>query len=331
VIVGAGLSGLIAANVLAVHGLRSVVVDKGRSAGGRLATRRIAGTNGDAARFDHGAQFFTVRSPDFADVVHEWRRAGLVREWCHGFRSGGDGYPRYCAEGGMNTIAKFLASTSDVVCDVRLHAVAGHDGALSVSTEDGRRWETDTVVLTPPVPQSLALCENGWLPIPAADEIELQKLTYAPCLALLVAIDGDSLVPSPGGLQFDSSEDATFSFIGDNRAKGISEVGALTFHANDTVSQRRFDEDTEDTCTYLLSEAQRFLGTSSIVNVQLKKWRYARPVMVSAVSFIDVEPIPGTRLLFAGDAFGEGKIEGAALSGLRVAERVLAVRGESAR
>jgi predicted NAD/FAD-dependent oxidoreductase len=60
VIVGAGLSGLVAANELQAAGVEVAVVDKARSPGGRLATRRIGG-----ATLDHGAQFFTVRTPAF--------------------------------------------------------------------------------------------------------------------------------------------------------------------------------------------------------------------------------------------------------------------------
>ena len=53
-IIGAGLSGLSAAQTLVRSGRSVLVVDKGRGVGGRLATRRI----GDAT-LDHGAQFFT--------------------------------------------------------------------------------------------------------------------------------------------------------------------------------------------------------------------------------------------------------------------------------
>ena len=41
VIVGAGISGLITARRLADAGVSAMVFDKGRSVGGRLATRRI--------------------------------------------------------------------------------------------------------------------------------------------------------------------------------------------------------------------------------------------------------------------------------------------------
>ena len=71
VIVGAGMSGLVAAQELVAAGVEVAVVDKGRSVGGRLATRRI----GDA-RLDHGAQFFTVRTPAFQRRVDQWLDRG---------------------------------------------------------------------------------------------------------------------------------------------------------------------------------------------------------------------------------------------------------------
>ena len=61
-IVGAGMSGLMTAITLPPD-RRITILDKGRSVGGRLATRRI-----DGGRADHGAQFFTVRDKAFALV-----------------------------------------------------------------------------------------------------------------------------------------------------------------------------------------------------------------------------------------------------------------------
>src|SRR4051812_5903801 len=66
-IVGAGLAGLMAGHVLADAGKRVVLLDKGRSVGGRMATRRIGG-----GLADHGAQFFTVRDPEFGKFVERW-------------------------------------------------------------------------------------------------------------------------------------------------------------------------------------------------------------------------------------------------------------------
>jgi len=122
VVVGAGLSGLMAGRTLAAAGHEVILVDKGRSPGGRLATRRI----GDAT-LDHGAQFFTARDAAFAEDVAGWEADGLVRVWCHGFEAD-DGHPRYAVRGGMNALAKHLATGLDVRCSTLAFALRpGHE------------------------------------------------------------------------------------------------------------------------------------------------------------------------------------------------------------
>ncbi|NBU16056.1 MAG: FAD-dependent oxidoreductase [Actinobacteria bacterium] len=117
IVVGAGLAGLMAARELTEASHDVSVLDKGRSPGGRLATRRMAG-----ARLDHGAQFFTVRSDGFRAHVDRWLADGVVHEWCRGFGEQ-DGHPRYVGTGGMNALAKHLATGLDVRCHrLRPHA-----------------------------------------------------------------------------------------------------------------------------------------------------------------------------------------------------------------
>lgn len=83
-VVGAGVAGLTAARNLSASD-DVVVVDKGRGVGGRLATRRIG-----EATFDHGAQFITTHTPEFAEIVAGWERAGVARPWFQ-VRIGPDG------------------------------------------------------------------------------------------------------------------------------------------------------------------------------------------------------------------------------------------------
>ena len=64
VIIGSGIAGLSCARRLAQAGRTSLVVDKGRGVGGRVATRRAEGF-----QFDHGAQYIYAKNADFAALI----------------------------------------------------------------------------------------------------------------------------------------------------------------------------------------------------------------------------------------------------------------------
>jgi renalase len=137
-VVGAGLSGLMAARALQERGLRVTLVDKGQSVGGRLATRRVG-----PGRADHGAQFFTARTPEFQSRVDAWAAAGLVYRWSTGWARGSldaappDGHARYAARGGMNALAKHLAGGLDVRVRTRLPRIRATDGGWAAEDEGG--------------------------------------------------------------------------------------------------------------------------------------------------------------------------------------------------
>lgn len=308
VVVGAGLSGLMAANELVRTGHSVVVFDKGRGVGGRLATRRI-----DDATLDHGAQFFTVRSDEFASHVQSWLAEGIVHEWCRGF-SDVDGHPRYVGTKGMSFVAKHLARGIDVQLNALVFSLTQRGDLFDVTLDDGSVHECDAVILTAPIPQSFSLMFSAGLDIPA----ELRSIDYDRTLGLLAVLDGPAHnIAFPGGMQF---PDDVFSFIGDNTAKGVSAVPAVTFHANPAWSLAHFDDDLDTIHALLKEAASPWLGATKILNSQPKKWRFATPQSTWP------EPYWCTndgRIVLAGDAFAGPKMEGAALSGLAAARSLI--------
>ena len=321
IIVGAGISGLLAASELQGEGWDVTVLEKNHGVGGRMATRRVGEGN-----FDHGAQFFTVRGERFAGIVEDWLAAGVAAEWTRGFADAegilnDDGYPRYRGAEGMASIPGYISRGLDVRIGETVVTIDANNGGWEVACTSGLRVVGDALVLAAPVPQALHLISSGNYVLPDQARRQLEAVSYDPCLALMVLLDGPGGVPEPGGMQIKGEP---LDWIADNQRKGISEAPAVTIHAGPRWSSSHFEDDEAEITGALISLAGDHLGTDlapRVVETSLTRWRYSwvtgshpDPCLVAS------EDPP---LLICGDAFGQPKVEGAALSGLTAADHLL--------
>lgn len=326
VVVGAGISGLLAAGELQNAGWTVTVVDKGRGVGGRMATRRLGG-----ARLDHGAQFFTVREDRFSGLVDGWLADGVAAEWTRGFadaegNQNPDGHPRYRGAQGMTSIPKYLAADLDVRTGERVVLADRTGDGWTVVCESGLSVSGGALLLTAPVPQSLRLAESGDYALPGEARRQLEDISYDPCLALMALLDGESPVPEPGGVQI---KDEPLDWIGDNATKGIADRPALTIHGGPRWSREHYDDDEADVRRALLGLAGERLGfdlAAAATETSLARWRYSWVTSSHEEDCLVASEDPP--LVFCGDGFGKPKVEGAALSGLAAADRLLG-RGAS--
>lgn len=287
-----------------------------------MATRRFG-----EGTFDHGAQFFTVRGERFQKLVKGWIQAGAAEEWARGFADtegerGEDGHPRYRGAEGMTSIPKHLADGLDVktgerVVDVHL----GEGGGWKVITENSMATSADALMLTAPVPQSLILAESDGYELPEEIKSQLQEISYDPCVALMATVSETGLVPKPGGMQIKGDR---LDWIGDNQPKGISKTPSLTIHGGPTWSREHFEAPGEEVTKALLEMAGEYLGTDlapKVVETSIARWRYSWVTNPYPEPYLLASENPP--LLFCGDSFGQPKVEGASLSGLSAADRLL--------
>lgn len=314
VVVGAGMAGTTAARVVRDAGLRVVIVDKGRAVGGRMATRRIGN-----ARFDHGAQHFSVRTAPFRAVVDELAAAGVAREW---FRSQSITRPersvevRHAGTDGMRGIVAHLASGLDVRTSVtveRLHAVGRR---VEVGAGD-LQITARAVVLTPPVPQLADLLAASGIEPPADLTRMIQAVEYDACLAVMAVLDG------PSGLREGHSAGGGGSvvWIADNQHKGISSEPAVTIHGSPAFSAAHVDEEPHVWVPRLVAEAQPHLS-SVVVSAAGHRWRFAQPKsVVDQGCAVIAGAVP---IVLAGEVFSGARIEGAFSSGVAAGGAVVA-------
>lgn len=314
-IIGAGLSGLMAAHTLKEHGYSTQLIDKGRSVGGRLATRRV----GDGGRADHGAQFFTVRTDTLQAYVDKWLEADLVYVWGTGWSDGslkttaGDGHPRYVTRGGMNKLAKHLADNLDTVVNRRITGIELVDDIWTLTDVEGDAYNGRALLMTPPMPQSLELINASNVQLASSDRAALQRIQFGPCLCGIHEIDGDIELPDPGAIQNFEND---IYWVANNEAKGISDLTVVTSHASAKYSRQNWDAPEADIIAELEFAVKPHLKNGAqIVSTQLKKWRYSVPLTTYPKEYLLAEGLPN--LAFAGDAFGgRGRIEGAFMSGI---------------
>jgi predicted NAD/FAD-dependent oxidoreductase len=305
-IVGAGITGLLAAADLQASGFHPLIVDKGRGVGGRLATRCIG-----SATFDHGAQFINARTPRFAALLEEWRSLGLLAEW---YRGGEDAHIRWRGVPSMTAVPKHLGNSLNVRLEMKVSALKQEASHWLVSFENGETVVASAVLLTAPVPQSLALLDAGGLAIEASMREQLEAVEYKPCMAVMAVLESGSNIPQPG---FVRPRSGPIAWIADNQVKGISASGAVTIHATPVYSSTHWDDDRQEIGRDLLAAAAPWLG-SETAEFQVHAWRYARPRHEQDHAYLILYQSPA--LLIAGDAFGGPRVEGAALSGWAAAE-----------
>ncbi|MDP3072259.1 MAG: FAD-dependent oxidoreductase [Opitutaceae bacterium] len=306
-VVGAGIAGLLLARELKARGEDVVVLEKSRGLGGRLATKRV-----EAAVFDSGAQYFTAKSERFAGLVAEWAARGVVAPWP------GASAHRWIAKPSMNALGKCLAEGLDVRRESKVLKVQRDEGGWELTIENQKAWRAGSLVLTAPLPQSLALLLAGGVALPQALMGELAALTYHPCLALLLTLEGPSTVPAEG-LAFSTGP---VRWIADNTQKGISPgvAAAVTVHVSPAFAAEHFTKTEPELAALVLPGIESHLG-SPVMKVTLQRWKFSEPTTTPAQPCVW---LPDLGLGLAGDALGGPRVEGAALSGLALADQMKA-------
>lgn len=110
------------------------------------------------------------------------------------------------------------------------------------------------------------------------------------------------------------------SWLADNAQKGVSIRPSVTIHASPAFTREHYDRDRDEVAALLLEAAAEWIN-AEVVGYSVQRWRYSIPTAgVEARCLLDQ-----TRgnIVFAGDAFGGARVEGAALSGLAAATALL--------
>lgn len=316
-VIGAGLAGLAFAREVQAQGARVRLLDKGRGVGGRAATRRFGTT-----RVDHGAQFFTARTPEFQAIVETGLREGWIREWYRSipeWRAGAitprpDGHPRYACPEGVSALPKWLSQDLELVTEAEVSALSWEDAGYRAETKDGRAFLGTTLILNLPPVQLLNLAGELLTP---EDSALLASATLEPCWAWLGQLETELAVDWPA---LELTEHPVFSWIArDHTKRAPGAPPTLIAHAAPEWTQAHLEESQATVEGALRTALEALLGPLAVAQSQAHRWRYAKPATSLGQPFFwDAARQIGA----CGDWCEGGRVEGAYLSGLRLAQSV---------
>ena len=198
---------------------------------------------------------------------------------------------------------------------------ARFDGSLwELRSSSGISFRAQTVVLTAPVPQSLAILDAGKIMLDSASRDRLEAIRYHRCIAALAILDRQSGIEKNSGALKLKGE--PIQWIGDNFRKGVSpDVPSVTIHSTPDFAEEHWDVEDEVRIPKLLEAAAPYLK-ADVLSYQGHRWGYSSPVSSFGQDvFLDVRH----RLVIAGDGMKGGRVEGAALSGLAAAHELLKI------
>lgn len=323
-VVGAGIAGLACGARLAGAGVRVSLFDKGRGLGGRCATRRAG-----PFAFDHGAQYATATDGRFRRLLSTGEAAGSAALWpvrpdgAHAQRfASEDGRERWVGVPAMSALARHLGRSLEIRSGTRIVALQREEGRWRLVGDDGAAaGPFDVVLVAVPSPQAGPLLAGA--PVLAA---RLGDAVLAPCWALMLAF----AEPLPTKVAAASVDGGPLSWIchdGGKPGRGRDGAGRApatwVAHASPGWSRAHLEEDGAAVAPALLAAFADSLGIDlpRPLHLAAHRWRYAR-----------VERALGEPCLYDGElgvgACGDWclgpRLEAAYLSGLALAERVLA-------
>ena len=333
-IIGAGIAGLSCATALQNAGFNVTLFEKSRGPSGRLSTRVTP-----QWQCDHGAQYFTARDPLFLAEVERWLKAGVAALWQPNLQvydgqnfSAKDSEQtlktlRYVGYPKNNAPAKWLADSLNIQTKSTVIGITQQAQQWQISTkEHGLNPQNfDAIILAIPAPQAAVLLKNL-----ASSAYEISaSVVMQPCFALMLHLsqtipcEFDGLFINSGLLSWIARDSAKPGRL--NQANASKETWVL--HATSQWSKTHINDEKAAIAQFMLAEFTHIIQGSNaasqaikIESQQLHGWLYADcEQYLNSVFQYD----KANKIGLCGDWLNGGKVQGAWLSGLKLAQHLI--------
>ena len=317
-IIGAGISGLTVANQLKHHATIQIF-EKSRGVSGRMSTRYA-----DPFQFDHGAQDFTVRDPDFKDFLAPYIESGLLQEWQPKRvlleqgkpaldRSWSDSH--YVPVPGMNALCIKLAEDLDLTLNTEIINIEQKSGAWFLETKANNSiGPFDWVITSIPALQTIKL-----LPASFTSHSAIKDVVMLGCHSVMLAMED----PFPWSWQAAIVKNSPIAWMAVNSSKPgrRAKQNTLVVQTDNQWAEAHIETDPTEIQSIVIKELTALLSYdfSKPTYIATHRWRYAdTPQCAGGDYHLDHT----LKLGACGDWFIKGRIEAAFLSGHRLAQKI---------
>lgn len=322
-VIGAGIAGMSAAAQLTRAGVATQVFDKARGPGGRTASRRQ-----DSLRFDHGAPYFEVQDPSFAEVVSQWEKQDLVSRWVteaatkSANKQSQAPLDAFVALPKMSALARAIGDGVACHYSTRIASLSPHPQGWLLTDTESQSYIAKQVLLTAPPPQTLELLADHAPELSAA----LGRVEVCPDWTLMLS-GHPELLPTQLGQLYFQDHPCLAKLTAEHRKPQRPQAPAWTLHANTAWSRTHEEAEPqwviEQLCAALSQNLEQPLNFETI---KAHRWRYARVRNNLKESYLGA---PQAKLFYAGDACKNGDLESAYLSGIAAAKAIEAQMRQS--
>ncbi|MDD9951135.1 MAG: FAD-dependent oxidoreductase [Zetaproteobacteria bacterium] len=318
-ILGAGVAGTACAHTLSNAGITLEVVEKSRGTGGRTAGKRFEG-----GVFDQGARYFTIKDPTFAKYIQAQMAQGTVKPWHisfgsyhpnQGWQALQDQPTRYVACPQMNNLAKSLLGNITTHYQHKIIRAVYNSSSWHLYSDHGQVWQAKQVVCTLPYTQTKELF-GSYLSNPT----ELSKAgVNTPTWVVAFTTSHQLSLPFHAG--FIHSSILNWFAYENSKPQRSNQQHTYVLHASAAYSQANVDTPAAEVKKTLI-DAFATLTEQTIHPTQdfTHRWLYADLIEGQSLGELYY---PEVGLGLCGDWLLGGRVEGAYLSGVQLAQKIL--------
>lgn len=317
-IIGAGLTGLTLANELKDK-YDIEVFEKSYGAGGRISTR-----DKNNHEFDHGAQYFTSKTPEFEAFIHPMLEKGIIDSWNVRFaeienrkinhtQEWNNDHPHYVGTPNMSAIGQYLSRNINLHFKKQVNSISKYrNGWLLEDEQSQKLGHFDWVITTIPVQQAINI-----IPLSTTFHKDLLNIKMKGCYSLMLGLKKDLEMDFEAALVKD--EDISWISVNNSKPKRQKKFNLLV-HSTNQWADENIDVEQTLVAEHLHKQVNDILGLSinDVAYIDLHRWRYANIARQknNSTYFIDQK----NKIATCGDWCIQGRVESAFLSAHHLAQ-----------